>query len=127
MVAQCAIEGGTAVADRYVQIAKQLAALAERSSEELEVGLAQGLYGAQERPLVELELRRRREWDQEEHVIAQLRQRVAELEQELKDTDANLRHSTTLAKIAMVIAGVFLGAWLVEIGPIIWQIIVAPD
>ncbi len=117
-------DGACHVTETHDQIANLLASFAELSSEELKIGLEQGLYGEQQRPLVELELRRRQEWDQEEHEIAELRQRVAELEQASRDNDAKLRSSATLAKIAMVIAGIFLGVWLVDVGPIIWQVII---
>ncbi len=117
-------KGACDVTETHDQIANLLASFAKLSSEELEIGLAQGLYGEQQRPLVELELRRRRECDQEEHVIAQLRQRVAELEQGSRQKDARLRSSTTLARIALVIAGIFFAVWLVEVGPIIWQVII---
>lgn len=110
--------------ETHDQNATLLASFAELSSEELEIGLTQGLYGEQQRPLVELELRRRRESDQEERVVAQLRQRVAELEQASRQKDAELRSSTTLAKIAVVIAGIFFAVWMVEVGPIIWQVII---
>ena len=101
-----------------------MASFADHDSEALKIGLEQGLYGEQQRPLVELELRRRQEWDQEEHEIAQLRRRVAELEQASRDTEAKLRSSTTVAKFAMVIAGIFFAVWLVEVAPIIWQVII---
>jgi hypothetical protein len=118
-------DGGCPVTESQDQIANLLASLADLGSEELKIGLEQGLYGEQQRPLVELELRRRQEWDQEEHEIAQLRQRVAEMEQAFRDNDAKLRSSTTVAKFAMVIAGIFFAVWLVEVAPIIWQVIIA--
>ncbi len=118
-------ERGCHVTESQDQIANLLASFADLGSEELKIGLEQGLYGEQQRPLVELELRRRQEWDQEEHEIAQLRQRVAELEQALRDNDAKLRSSTTVAKFAMVIAGIFFAVWLVEVAPIIWQVIIS--
>jgi hypothetical protein len=117
-------DGGCHVTESQDQTANLLASLANLGSEELKIGLEQGLYGEQQRPLVELELRRRQQGDQEEHEIAQLRQRVAELEQALRDNDTKLRSSTTLAKIAMVIAGIFFAVWLVEVAPIIWQVII---
>ncbi len=117
-------DGGGPVTESQDQIANLLASLADLGSEELKIGLEQGLYGEQQRPLVELELRRRQEWDEEEHEIAQLRQRVAELEQLFRDNDAKLRSSTTVAKFAMVIAGIFFAVWLVEVAPIIWQVII---
>ncbi len=117
-------KGGCHVTETHDQIANLLASFAELTSEQLEIGLAQGLYGERQRPLVERELRRRQEWDEEEHEIAQLRQRVAELTQASRDNDAKLRSSATLAKIAIVIAGIFLGAWLIEVGPIIWQVFI---
>ena len=117
-------DGGCHVTESQDQIANLLASFADLGSEELKVGLEQGLYGEQQRPLVELELRRRQESDQEAQEIAQLRQRVAELEQASRDNDAKLRSSTTMAKFAVVIAGIFFAVWLVEVAPIIWQVII---
>ncbi len=60
-----------------------------QSTETLEAKLAQGVFGERERPLLEAELRRRREGD-EEHDIAELREQFAELERRLRDKKAEL-------------------------------------
>ena len=51
--------GGCHVTESQDQIANLLASFADLGSEELKIGVEQGLYSEQQRPLVELELRRR--------------------------------------------------------------------
>ena len=95
-----------------------------QSTETLEAKLAQGVYGQRERPLMEAELRRRREGD-EEHDISGLQERLAELERMLRDKDAELRTGQRWIRIFMVIAVVFIAAWLVEIAPPLLRILAA--
>ena len=93
-----------------------------QSTETLEAKLAQGVYGEGARPLMEAELRRRREGD-EEHDKSELRQRLAELERRLGDKDAELRSGQRRIGILMVIAVIFTTAWVVEIVPPLMQIL----
>ncbi len=95
-----------------------------QSTETLEAKLAQGVYGQRERPLVEAELRRRREGD-ENHDKSELRQRLAELERRLRDKDAELRSGQRWIRIFMVIAVIFITAWFIEILPSLMQILAA--
>ncbi len=84
-----------------------------QSTETLEAKLAQGVFGEVERPLVEAELRRRRDGHQE-HDVSELRQRIAELERKLRVKDAELRIGQRWMRIFMVIGVVFITVWLVE-------------
>ncbi len=95
-----------------------------QSTETLEAKLAQGVYGQRERPLMEAELRRRREGD-EEHDVSELRQRLAELERKLRDKDAELRIGQRWIRTFMVIAVIFITAWGLEIAPSLMQILAA--
>ncbi len=95
-----------------------------QGTETLEAKLAQGVFGEVERPPVEAELRRRREGD-EEHDIAELRERLAELERRLRDKDAELRSGQRWMRIFMVIAVIFITAWGLEIAPSLMQILAA--
>ena len=95
-----------------------------QSTETLEAKLAQDVYGECERPPVEAELRRRREGD-EEHDIAELRERLAELERRLRDKNANLRSNQRRIRIFMVIGVIFIPAWLIEIGPPLLKMLAA--
>ena len=95
-----------------------------QSTETLEAKLAQGVYGEGARPLMEAELRRRREGD-EEHDISELRQRLAELERRLRDKDAELRSGQRWMRIFMVTAVIFITAWVIEIVPSLMLILAA--
>jgi len=95
-----------------------------QGTEILEAKLAQGVYGERDRPLVEAELRRRRQ-GHEEHDLAELRERLARLEQQLRDKDAELRTGQRWIRIFTVIAVIFITAWLIEIVPPLLQILAA--
>ena len=95
-----------------------------QSTETLEAKLAQDVYGERERPLVEAELRRRRE-GHEEHDVSELRQRLAELERRLRDKDAELRSDQRWIRTFMVIGVIFIPAWLIEIGPPLLKMLAA--
>ena len=95
-----------------------------QSTETLEAKLAQDIYGERERPLVEAELRRRRE-GHEEHDLSELRQRLAELERKLRDKDAELRSGQRWVRIFMVIGVVFITVWLAEMAPSLLRILAA--
>ena len=95
-----------------------------QSTETLEAKLAQGVYGERERPLLEAELRRRRE-GHEEHDLSELRQRLAELERKLRDKDAELRIGQRWIRTFMVIGVVFITVWLIEMAPSLLRILAA--
>ncbi len=95
-----------------------------QSTETLEAKLAQGVFGEVERPLVEAELRRRRE-GHEALDASELRQRLAELESTLRDKDAELRIGQRWMRIFMVIGVVFITVWLVELAPSLLWILTA--
>ncbi len=95
-----------------------------QSTETLEAKLAQGDFGERERPLVEAELRWRREGD-EEHDIAEMRDQLAELESKLRYKDAELRSGQTWIRIFMVIGVIFITVWLIEMAPSLLRILAA--
>ncbi len=95
-----------------------------QSTETLEAKLAQGIFGEGQRPLVEAELRRRRQ-GHEEHDVSELRQQLAELEHKLRDKDAELRIGQRWIRIFMVIGVVFISVWLVEMAPSLLMILAA--
>ena len=95
-----------------------------QSTETLEAKLEQGVYGERERPLMEAELRRRRE-GHEEHDLSELRQRLAELERKLRDKDAELRIGQRWIRTFMVIGVVFITVWLIEMAPSLLRILAA--
>ncbi len=95
-----------------------------QDTETLEAKLAQGVFGERERPLVEAELRRRRQ-GHEEHDVSELRQRLAGLERKLRDKDAELRIGQRWIRIFMVIGVVFITVWLVEMAPSLLRILAA--
>ena len=95
-----------------------------QSTETLEAKLAQGIFGERERPLMEAELRRRRE-GHAEHDLSELRQRLVELEGKLRDKDAELRIGQRWIRIFMVIGVVFITVWLAEMAPALLRILAA--
>ncbi len=95
-----------------------------QGTDTLEAKLAQGVFGEVERPLVEAELRRRRDGHQE-HDVSELRQRIAELERMLRVKDAELRTGQRWIRIFMVIGVIFVTVWLVEMAPFVMQILAA--
>lgn len=99
--------------------------LLRQSTKMLEAKLAQGLYAGRDKAFVEAELRRRQGWDQETHAMTELRRQIAGLEQRLRDKDVELRRGERWIRFFMVIAVIFVAAWLIEVVPPLWQILAA--